>query len=86
VPFGSSELKASYTSSNANDAAGTVGVYDARLFAISYLYSLSKRTALYTTGAVIDNDGNGVFALSGSPKVAPGGRSAGVDFGIRHSF
>jgi predicted porin len=86
VPLGSGELKASYTSSNANAAAGAVGVYDAQLFAISYLYNLSKRTALYTTGSVINNDGNGVFAPSGSPKMAPGGSSGGVDFGIRHSF
>jgi predicted porin len=83
MPLGSGELKASWTEASGN---GT-GVYDASLYAISYTYNLSKRTALYTSAALINNDGRGTFTVSGNlPAVAPGGRSGGIDFGVKHSF
>jgi predicted porin len=47
---------------------------------------VSKRTALYTTAAQIKNNGVGRFAVAGSPSVAAGKKSSGVDVGIRHSF
>ncbi|MDN3921141.1 porin [Roseateles violae] len=86
VPIGSGEFKASYTNASANSAANAVGVYDAQHFALSYTYNLSKRTALYTTAAIIENDGRGTFSLAGSPTMAPGGRSGAVDVGVKHSF
>jgi hypothetical protein len=54
------------------------------------VYSLSKRTALYTTYARIDNRKAlalpvNVGAESG-PVPVPGGRASGLDLGIRHTF
>jgi predicted porin len=81
MPLGAGELKASWT-----EASGTNNIGDASMYAISYTYNLSKRTALYTAAALINNDSPARFALPGSPTVVSGGRSGGVDFGIRHSF
>jgi predicted porin len=85
---GQGVLQTSYTDSKANTAAETVaGVGDAKLFAIGYIYSLSKRTALYTTFAQIDNKGGAKYTLSGAPGATAGGqKSSGFDVGIRHSF
>ncbi len=71
---------------------------DATQLAIGYVYNLSRRTAIYATGAVIQNRGVATYfvngpAASGSggaglatiPPV-PGGRSNGLDFGVRHTF
>jgi predicted porin len=82
MPLGSGELKASWTEASGNGP----GVGDASMYAISYTYNLSKRTALYTAAALINNDSPARFAVPGSPTVALGGRSGGFDVGIRHSF
>jgi predicted porin len=82
MPLGAGELKASWT-----EAAGSgPAVGDASMYAVSYTYNLSKRTALYTAAALINNDAPSRFALPGSPTVVSGGRSGGVDVGVRHSF
>jgi predicted porin len=81
MPLGAGELKASWT-----EASGSNGIGDASMYAISYTYNLSKRTALYTAAALINNDSPARFAVSGSPTVSVGGRSGGVDVGIKHSF
>ncbi|WP_457422674.1 porin [Roseateles sp. P5_E7] len=87
VPLGQGQINASYTDAKANGAAEALsGVGDAKLFAIGYIYNLSKRTALYTTYGQIDNNGLGRFAVSGSPAVANGQKSSGFDVGVRHSF
>ena len=87
VPLGQGQINASYTDAKANSAAEALsGVGDAKLFAIGYIHNLSKRTALYTTYGQIDNNGLGRFAVSGSPTVANGQKSSGVDVGVRHSF
>jgi predicted porin len=96
VPLGQGLIMASYTDAKANAAAtGTnavtsstspVATDDGKLFAIGYVYNVSKRTALYTTAAQIKNNGVGRFAVAGSPSVAAGKKSSGVDVGIRHSF
>lgn len=88
VPLGQQGLiNASFTDAKANNAAELLsGVGDAKLFSIGYVHSLSKRTALYTTYGQIDNDKLGRFAVAGSPTVANGQKSSGVDVGVRHSF
>ena len=87
VPLGQGQIMASFTDAKANGAAEALsGVGDAKLFALGYVYNVSKRTALYTTYGQIDNDGLGRFAVAGSPTVAAGQKSSGVDVGIRHSF
>lgn len=86
--LGQGQLQTSYTDSKANTAAeGIAGVGDAKLFAIGYIYSLSKRTALYTTFSQIDNKGGAKYVVSGAPAATAGGqKSSGFDVGIRHSF
>jgi len=86
--LGQGALQTSFTDSKANDAARTTaGVDNSKLFAIGYIYSLSKRTALYTTFAEIDNKGGAKYLLNGAPAATAGGqKSTGFDVGIRHSF
>lgn len=87
VPLGQGQILASYTDAKANGAAESLsGVGDAKLVAASYIYNVSKRTALYTTVAQIKNSGLGRFALANSPAVTNGAKSSGFDVGVRHSF
>ena len=63
------------------------GVGDAKLFAIGYIYDLSKRTALYTTFSQIDNKTRAKYTVAGAPAATAFGlKSSGYDVGIRHSF
>jgi len=98
VPLGQGYILGSFSDAKANSAAeravvagnlfagGVAGVGDAKLFALGYVYNLSKRSALYANYAQIKNDGKATFAVSGSPTVAAGNSSSGFDVGIRHSF
>jgi predicted porin len=64
------------------------------MFAVGYVYSLSKRTSVYTNYARINNGGNaaagGRFTASTTgpmpAKYAGGQTSSGYEFGIRHDF
>lgn len=86
--LGQGQVLASFTDSKANTTAETLaGVGDARMLAIGYVHNLSKRTALYTTFAQIDNKNGARYALTGAPAATAGGqKSSGFDVGIRHSF
>lgn len=86
--LGQGQLQTSYTDAKANTAAKAIsGVGDAKLFAIGYIYSLSKRTSLYTTFSQIDNNGGAKYTVAGAPAATAGGqKSSGYDVGIRHSF
>ena len=89
APLGQGQLLASYSNAKANAAARAdiAALDDAKMFAIGYVYNLSKRTALYTNYAEIKNSGKGTFgAVANSPTVRPGEKSSGLDVGIRHSF
>jgi predicted porin len=87
VPLGQGQVQASYTDAKANAAAEAIaGVGDAKLFAVGYVYNLSKRTALYTTYSQIENNGLGRFVVAGAPAAANGQKSSGFDVGVRHSF
>jgi len=83
-------VTAQYSKAETNNAADRVGVArgDAQAFTIGYQHNLSKRTALYTTASLIDND-NSAFRVQ-TNAVAPfaggGGKSGGLDVGIKHSF
>ena len=53
----------------------------------TYVYNLSKRTAIYTTYGQISNDGKAAFSvLPGAPYSAQGGSSKGYNVGVKHSF
>lgn len=87
--FGLHEVKASWTQSNASGRVGTTATdaNDATQWALGYVYSLSKRTALYASVAQIDNDGAARFVISdGAPGIMAGGRSRGYEAGLRHRF
>lgn len=94
APLGQGQLWASYTDAKANGAAETSAagfsrIGDANLLAAGYIHNLSKRTALYTTVARLENKGAGTFVLNSLTLpggVTAGGSQGGVDVGIRHSF
>lgn len=89
VPIGLGQLKAAYTHANASgtNAAGVnLDANDANQFAVGYVYNLSKRTAVYTTAAYVKNKGNATFAVASAPTLVAGGKSTGVEAGLRHSF
>ena len=89
VPFGVSQIKASYTHANASgtNAAGVgVDANDANQFALGYVYNLSKRTALYGTAAYVKNKGAATFAVASAPTLVAGEKSTGLEVGLRHSF
>lgn len=69
------------------DGSATVGT-DSKSFGASYVYSLSSRTALYTSWAKIKNEGVANFRVTPSSNNASalGGSSVGIDAGIRHFF
>lgn len=87
APLGQGIVRASFTDAKANSAADLLaGTGDAKLYAIGYVYNVSKRTALYTNVVEIKNNGLGRFAVAGSPTVTNGQSSSGLDVGVRHAF
>lgn len=81
VPVGLGSFRIAY-SRHATDAASHP---TAKKWAVGYVYSLSKRTALYAAAAHVSNDGASASALNGAVTAA-GGSSRGFDFGVRHNF
>ena len=93
MPLGAGELKGSATFGSAS-----YDLLDGQQYAIGYVYNLSKRTALYTTGSYIVNNANGVrpmllvqtvigggvYSMGINPGI--GGNTFGLDFGVKHSF
>jgi len=84
APWGQWNFKISYAGAN---GGGTLSGADATQFAIGADYNLSKRTALYGTYSLIDNDSKSNFrVLSASSSLSPGNNSQGVQLGVRHIF
>jgi predicted porin len=98
APLGPGTVKVSYNRTTIGGApTGVAGLGDgsARMFAVGYVYDLSKRTALYATGARISNSTGTQFTVGGQgtgPSMLVGGRfltgqtSTGYELGIRHRF
>jgi Gram-negative porin len=82
IPVGAGEIRLAYSIMELETSVGTPEVQKA---AIGYVHNLSKRTAVYTTYAVVKNDGGANFTLNGSTGLA-NEKSHGLDIGIRHSF
>jgi len=88
VPIGVAEIHASYNKMDAGSGDG------AKMAAIGGVYNLSKRTALYATFSQLSNEGtfkqsvdfSYPAAVSGGTPVTPGGRSRGLELGLRHFF
>lgn len=84
VKVGAGTIKASYSRTDGKESIAT---RDANQFAVGYVHDLSKRTAVYGTAAHIKNKGSANFTVQGGgPALAAGGKSSGLDLGIRHSF
>jgi predicted porin len=82
APFDSWLLRGSVSGMS---GGGSLSNQEALRYALGVVYSLSKRTALYTTYASIDNT-NTAFVVASGPPLTRGNRSSGLDFGLRHSF
>jgi predicted porin len=81
VPLGQGELKFSYIHADVANSPN-----DATKIALGYVYHLSKRTALYTAAARIDNKEKAAFVIANGPPLTAGDTSRGIEAGIRHSF
>jgi predicted porin len=86
INAGPGYIPVAFTRTRRNDVQDS----SADKIAIGYVYLLSKRTALYTTYAHINNKGalqlpvnTGVDA---GPTPVKGGAASGIDLGLRHSF
>jgi predicted porin len=90
IPVGSGEIHAGYIKATMAGGAALSGYGDgddAHQYALSYLYKLSKRTAVYGTAARLNNDGGSRLVLAaGNPGMLAGERSTGYELGLRHNF
>lgn len=84
---GSVTAQFSKASTNGAADANNATAGDAKALSLGYQHNLSKRTALYTTGSIIDNSGRASFRVqTNAVAAARGGKSGGVDVGVKHSF
>jgi predicted porin len=88
VPLGLGSLRVGYTSANASGALNGVSIAnnDAKQLAVGYVYTMSKRTAVYGTVARVSNDGAATYLVNASPATTGGKDSTGYEIGLRHSF
>ncbi|MBX3634986.1 MAG: porin, partial [Rubrivivax sp.] len=87
VPFGASQLKFSYTKSDSKGGTPAQNAQDATQLGLGYLYSLSKRTTLYTHFARVSNKSGAAFTANGPGGAQTAGKnSTGYEFGINHTF
>jgi predicted porin len=98
VPVGAGLIRASWQHAKF-EGTGAPLIAEADKIGVGYVHNLSKRTALYATYAIIDNDTGATFNVgsngnsqSGSggasvpPVVGSGTKSKGLDLGVRHNF
>lgn len=87
MSWGPHEVKASWVRANMSGRVGAtvIDANDADQLGIGYVYNFSKRTAVYTSFAMVSNDGAARFLVDGPAPVA-GGTSKGLEVGIRHRF
>lgn len=85
IPFGQSEIHAGYDRSRLKLASGASTTVDQ--LKATYVYNLSKRTAVYSTVSRLDNKDASRVTLPGAagPTTARG-QSTGAEFGLRHFF
>lgn len=87
--FGPHEVKGSWLRSDLGGRVGAtvVDANDASQFGLGYVYSLSRRTALYASWARVSNDGAARFVIpDGAAGIVAGGSSSGYEAGLRHRF
>ena len=81
IPFGQSEVHVGYNRSKYSPDSTCPAVFNAttcssivQQYAATYQYNLSKRTAMYGTGSILDNKNPTTQALAGRLRHADGGR------------
>lgn len=85
VPLGQAEIRFGYDRSQLTP--GALAKTSVDNMKITYQYNLSKRSAMYATAARMDNKQNTRLTLIGANAATiAGGKSQGVEFGIRHFF
>ncbi|MCJ0765213.1 porin [Variovorax terrae] len=84
IPLGVGYIPVSLIKTKRNNAAQA----NAEQLAIGYVHNLSKRTAVYTTYARVNNHNGAAFSVGGSAPIAgvANAKATGIDLGIRHSF
>lgn len=86
IAVGQGLINVAYTKSDEKDAANR----DATQIAVGYIYNLSPRTALYGTYASISNKTGSAYSVAGGGSTpggpTAGGKSTGLQAGLRHSF
>jgi predicted porin len=86
VPVGPGEIKAAVQQYKIDRNVGGPEL-ESRKWAVGYIYNLSKRTALYTAYARVNNKGGAAApVVSGVGAPGPNASSSGFDLGIRHTF
>jgi predicted porin len=95
IPAGPGVVKLTYLRADQTGATAAQSANDANLLGAGYVYSLSKRTALYGHVARVDNKGTAVFSILGGPAVSAnsaaanyfgGQKSTAYELGLRHDF
>ena len=94
VPLGQGEIHAGYDRSKLKNSIAPATSNTISQFKVGYVYNLSKRTAVYSNYSRLSNGGNNVTGSTntvagGTSQTAsptPGGKSNGVEFGLRHFF
>ena len=94
VPLGQGEIHAGYDRSKLKNSIAPATSNTISQFKVGYVYNLSKRTAVYSNYSRLSNGGNSVTGSTntvagGTSQTAsptPGGKSNGVEFGLRHFF
>ncbi len=83
VRMGQSEVHVGYDRTK-YDGATDITTWQAKA---TYQYNLSKRTAMYGTFSLLSNGDGGLLALPGGfAGMDAGGKSKGLEFGVRHIF
>ena len=80
APLGSGRLMASYV--NHNDKG--INNFDANQFGVGYMYSLSKRTSLYTAYAKITNKNSALYTVGNAGNAGVG--NSAFNLGVAHTF
>lgn len=90
LPFaGVQEIKLSWVRAQMHGRVGSTDISANRSdqFSLGHVYHFSKRSRLYTTVALMDNQGNARFVVPGAPAANAGGLSSrGMEMGINHEF
>lgn len=83
VPVGLFEGRLSYQQM---DGKGRIGNQEAKMYGLGGVYNLSKRTAVYASYSMIDNNPNSALTVATGTALTRGNESKGYEFGLRHAF